>query len=163
ILQFSNVTLNLNQPVQLFSSSGKLIGTFSTIQAAVDAADNSGETIRIKNGTYTEQVTIGAGKDGLTIIGESEAGGIVKTPATLAINGTSDHWSDAVRADIAVNGVSNVTIQNVTVDGSFAGDTTPGSNGDQIAGIAYLHASGTVDHVEVENTSNSVGGGLFGL
>ena len=39
----------------------------------------------------------------------------------------------------------------------------PGSNGDEISGIAYLHASGTIDSVLVKNVSNSTGGGLFGL
>ena len=164
ILQFSGTTLNLNQAVQLFNNAGKLIGTFDHIQDAVNAADNSGETIRVKNGTYTEQVSVGAGKDGLSIIGESKAGVTIKAPAVLGITGTSDHFGgDAVRANVTVTGVTGVTIQNLTVDGSFAGDTTPGSNGDEISGIAYLHASGTIDSVLVKNVSNSVGGGLFGL
>ena len=168
ILHFGGATpvdLNLNQAVQLFNNAGKLIGTFDHIQDAVAAADNSGETIRVKNGTYTEQVTVGAGKDGLSIIGESKAGVIIKAPAVLGVSGTSDHFSgDAVRANITVTGnVTGVTIQNLTVDGSFAGDTTPGSNGDEFSGIAYLHASGTIDSVLVKNVSNSVGGGLFGL
>ena len=67
--------------MQLFNQLGKLIGTFDHIQDAVNAADNSGETIRVKNGTYTEQVSVGAGKDGLSIIGESKAGVTIKAPA----------------------------------------------------------------------------------
>jgi Ca2+-binding RTX toxin-like protein len=163
-LAFSDTTLDLTQAVQLFDNSGKLIGTFDHIQDAVNAADNSGETVRVKNGTYTEQVTVGAGKTGLSIIGESKAGVIIKAPAVLGVTGTSDHFSgDAVRANVTVTGVTGVTIQKLTVDGSFAGDSTPGSNGDEISGIAYLHASGTVDSVVVKNVSNSTGGGLFGL
>jgi pectin methylesterase-like acyl-CoA thioesterase len=162
-LQFSDTTLDVTQGVQLFDHSGKLIGTFDSIQGAVNAADNSGETIRVKNGTYTEQVIVGTGKDGLSIIGESENGVTIKAPASLAVTGTSDHWSDAVRADITVNGAANVTVKNLTVDGNFAGDTTAGSNGDEISGIAYLHSSGTIDTVVVKNVSNSLPGGLFGL
>jgi len=112
------------------------------------------ETIRIRDGVYTEQVTIGAGKDGLTIVGENAGGVTIQAPATLGINGHSDHFASDVRANIAVENVLNVTIQNVVVDGNFAGDTTAGSNGDEISGIAFLHASGTVDNVEVENVSN---------
>jgi Ca2+-binding RTX toxin-like protein len=163
ILQFSGTTLNLNQAVQLFNNAGKLIGTFDHIQDAVTAADSSGETIRVKNGTYTEQVTVGAGKDGLSIIGESKAGVIIKAPAVIGVTGTAQHFGDAVRANVTVSGVTGVTIQNLTVDGNFAGDTTPGSNGDEISGIAYLHASGTVDSVIVKNVSNSATPALFGL
>jgi VCBS repeat-containing protein len=130
----------------------------------VNAADSSGETIRVADGSYTEQVHIGAGKDGLHIVGETKVGVTIKAPAVLSVTGTSDHFGgDAVRANVTVTGVTGVTIQNLTVDGNFAGDTTPGSNGDEISGIAYLHASGTVDSVVVKNVSNSAGGGLFGL
>jgi Ca2+-binding RTX toxin-like protein len=174
VLQFSDVTLDLTQNVQLFDSSNKLIGTFDHIQDAVDAAaahSGTNETIRLREGTYTEQVTIDgtAGSlAGLTIVGADtdanpSTGVTIQSPAVLGVNGFSDHWNDNVRAGIAVKNVSGVTIANVTVDGNYAGDTTSGSNGDQVAGIAYLHASGTIDNVHVEHTSNSAGGGLFGL
>jgi large repetitive protein len=162
-LAFNDVTLDLTQAVQLFDHSGKLIGTFDHIQDAVGAADNSGETIRVKNGTYTEQVTIGASQAGLSIIGESEGGVTIKAPTVLAVTGTSDHFSSDVRANVTVTGVTNVTIQNLTVDGSFAGDTTSSSNGDEISGIAYLQASGTIDSVVVKNVSNSATPALFGV
>jgi VCBS repeat-containing protein len=174
VLQFSDVTLDFTQNVQLFDSTGKLIGTFGTIQSAVNAAaGNAGtnETIRIREGVYTEQLTIDGTAGtlaGLTITGSNVDGNpvtgvTVKSPAVLGINGVSDHWGDNVRAGIAVKNVAGVTISNLTVDGSYAGDTTPSSNGDEITGIAYLHASGTVSGVHVEHTSNSTGGGLFGL
>ncbi|MEJ0075773.1 MAG: tandem-95 repeat protein [Alphaproteobacteria bacterium] len=179
VLSFNNgaTVLDLTQNVQLFDSTGKLIGTFDTIQGAVDAAATTGginETIRLRDGvTYTEQVTIDgtAGTlTGLTIIGANvdgnpSTGATIQSPAVLGVNGFSDHFGGGtdVRAGIAVKNVTGVTISNVTVDGNYAGDTTSGSNGDEIAGIAYLHASGTIEGVHVENTSNSVGGGLFGL
>ncbi len=56
-----------------------------------------------------------------------------------------------------------MVLKNITVDGAFAGDSTPGSNGDELSGVAYLNSSGIIDGVTVKNVSNSVGGGLFGL
>jgi len=174
VLQFGDVTLDLTQNVQLFDSAGKLIGTFGTIQGAVNAAaGNAGtsETIRIREGVYTEQVTIdgtagtlaGLTNTGANTDGNPVTGVTVKAPVVLGINGVSDHWGDSIRAGIAVKNVTGVTISNLAVDGSYAGDTTPGSNGDEVTGIAYLHASGAINNVHVEHTSNSAGGGLFGL
>ena len=67
ILQFSDRTLDTTDPVQLFNSGGTLVGTFDTIQAAVNAAGD-GSTILVAAGTYVEQVEID-GIDGLTITG----------------------------------------------------------------------------------------------
>ena len=62
-----DVTLDLGKAVQLFNSGGQLIGTFDQIQDAIVAADTSGETIKVKAGTYDENVNVN--KTGLTIIG----------------------------------------------------------------------------------------------
>src|ERR1043165_6555357 len=83
LLQFGNGTIDLTKSVLLFDSNDKLIGTFDHTQDAVIAADGSGETIRVRNGLYVEQVTIDASKDGLKIIGQSEAGVTVQAPNTL--------------------------------------------------------------------------------
>lgn len=52
-LQFGDVTLDLTGPVPLFDGGGQLVGTFDTIQAAVNAA-SSGYTISVAAGTYAE-------------------------------------------------------------------------------------------------------------
>ncbi len=77
-------------------SSTFLVLDGMSIQAAIDAAE-AGDTILVQNGTYTEDLTL---KDGISVIGESEAGvvlnGTVSTPTTL---------QDAV--------LSGMTVQNV--------------------------------------------------
>jgi VCBS repeat-containing protein len=136
-------------------------GGFATIQAAVNEAQ-ANDTILIAGGTYTEQVTI-AGKTDLTIKALDGATVFVKAPAVVAVNGTSAYWGDAVRAVIAVTDSDSVSIAGIIVDGSFAGDTTSGSNADEITGIAFLASSGGIDGVTIENVGNSQGGGLFGI
>jgi Ca2+-binding RTX toxin-like protein len=160
-LQFSDVTLDLADPVQLFDADGDLVGTFDTIQAAIDAAGD-GATIRISAGTYTEQLTVD-GKIGLTITAFGDDVVEVIAPANLAVNGSSTYYGDNVRAVIAVTDSANITISGLIVDGAFAGDTTSGSNGDELSGIAFLNASGSIDDVTIENVGNSTTGGLFGL
>ena len=160
-LQFSDVTLDLADPVQLFDADGDLVGTFDSIQDAIDAAGD-GASIKISAGTYTEQLTID-GKNGLSISAFGDDVVEIVAPAVLAVNGTSTYYGDSVRAVIAVTGSTDVMISGVTVDGAFAGDTTPGSNGDELSGIAFLDSTGGIDGVTIENVSNSTSGGLFGL
>lgn len=134
---------------------------FATIQDAIDASED-GDIIVVHEGVYTEQLTID-GFNGLTIQAAPGEDVTVLAPAVLAVNGTSGYWGDAVRAVIAVTDSANVDISGLTVDGAYAGDTTPGSNGDELSGIAYLASSGDVSNVTVTNVSNSPAGGLFGL
>ncbi len=160
-LQFSDATLDLADPVQLFDADGDLVGTFDSIQDAIDAAGD-GASIKISAGTYTEQLTID-GKNGLSISSFGDDVVEIVAPATIAVNGTSTYYGDSVRAVIAVTGSTDVTISGLTVDGAFAGDTSPGSNGDELSGIAFLDSTGGIDDVTIENVGNSTSGGLFGL
>jgi VCBS repeat-containing protein len=147
--------------VELYDASNALVGTFTTIQAAITAA-GTGYTILIGDGIYAEQLNVN-GKTDLTIRAFNNGQVTVLSPDVLALNGHSDHFGADVRAVIAVNDSTNVTIQGLIVDGSFSGDTTPGSNGDEISGIGYFRSSGAIDDVAIVHVGNSPGGGLFGL
>jgi Ca2+-binding RTX toxin-like protein len=136
-------------------------GGFATIQAAIDASI-SGDTIVIADGAYGEQLTV-LNKTNLTITARNAGQVTVHSPEVLAVNGTSDRFDDPVRAVIGVVDSTGISIKGIVVDGGFSGDTTPGSNGDELTGIAYLDSSGSIDDVDVRNVSNSPGGGLFGL
>ena len=92
-----DVTLDLTQPVQLFDTADNLVGTFSAIQSAVDAA-SAGYTIRVAAGTYSETVTV---NKSVHVLGaNSEVAGtnarsaesivtkfVVTTPNTVEIDG----------------------------------------------------------------------------
>jgi hypothetical protein len=70
-LQFADTTLG---PVLLFDGGNHLIGDFATIQAAVDAASASGDTVVIASGSYSENVSVS--DKSLTLEGVGGANGV---------------------------------------------------------------------------------------
>ena len=88
-------------PVQLFDATHNMVSSFSTIEAAVAAADD-GDTVRIAAGTYTltNQLTI---SDEIAIIGAGEGS------VTIVTANTS--WGVLVEAN-------NVSISDLTIDAS---------------------------------------------
>jgi hypothetical protein len=84
---------------------------FTSIQAAVDAAA-PGSFIEVCRGTYEEEVTIPAGKDGLTIFGTGFLDVSIKAPSA----GLATTYQDVVH----VAGAKNVTLINVVVTGPFS-------------------------------------------
>ena len=97
VLQFSNVVLNLADPVQLFDSSGNLVGTFTTIQAAINAA-SANYRIEVAAGTYAENLNVN--KD-ITIEGPN-----------AGIAGTGIRGPEAI-----VNGLVSIVADGVTLNG----------------------------------------------
>jgi parallel beta-helix repeat protein len=79
---------------------------FKTIQAAVDAS-HAGDQILVAKGTYTEQVTIPADKDRLTLRSNSALQAVIQAPATL----------DASLAIVHIAGAERVTVKGFTVSG----------------------------------------------
>ena len=83
---------------------------FTSIQAAVNAA-SPGDTIKVCAGTYVEQVTIPAGKNGLTLRSHVPEAAIIKAPAVMV----------DPKAIVRVNGAQDVTINGFTITGPGGG------------------------------------------
>lgn len=141
--------------------------SFSTIQAAVNAAGGSG-TVLVCPGTYAEQVTISTP---LTLKGVSSgtsAVAVIVPPASgLAPIGYMALTAEPVAAQLLVQNTSGVTISSITVDG--AGAACPlFPSGQQVfwVGIGYAGtSSGTITGSVVRNVTNSGcqwGAAIFG-
>ena len=135
VLQFTDVTLNAAGPVQLFDASDVLVGSFATIQAAIDAA-STGYFIRAAAGTYTEQLTVN--KD-VSIYG-----------ANFGIDGTGGRGAETI-----INGAIKVTVDGVTLDGVKVIGTTPVSTffpGIYVTGDDFSLANSVLDGPDTPTT-----------
>jgi hypothetical protein len=83
---------------------------YNSIQAAVDAA-SPGAMIKVCAGTYTEQVTIPAGKDNLTLYSVPDLEAIIHAPIAFVGH----------KAIVWVNGAQNATIRHFTIEGPGGG------------------------------------------
>ena len=130
MLVFGDATLDLADPVQLFDGGGNIVGTFSLIQDAIDAAQD-GYTINIAPGTYTEDlvinraVTIVGAHAGDAVAGRDASGGTGET----TIIGTHDITAVG---DVTIDGIRFVNDGNVGASSSnplvhvFTGGSTSG-------------------------------------
>ncbi len=155
LLDFASGDMDLNANVLVFASfdeitgTGVLKSTHSGLQNAINAAD-ANDVIYIRDGDYTGQFTItGSGFNGLTLIGESEAGVKIHAPGTVLQTATNPNSSLALHGIITVQGADNVTIKNLTVEGDEHGDDIAVSGGD-FNGILYVNASGVLRDVTVD-------------
>jgi parallel beta-helix repeat protein len=83
---------------------------FASIQAAVDQADR-GDTIAVEPGTYTEQVTIPASLDNLTLRSTNRGQAVIQAPSTLA----------GRKAIVENAGASGLSIRGFTISGPSTG------------------------------------------
>ncbi len=134
-LMFNNVTLDLADPVQLFDGGNELVGTFDTIQAAVDAA-SSGYTIILAAGTYAGNVTV---DEDVTIKGPNAgtAGTDTRVAEAIIDGGVYMHAAGATLDGLEVLGggslagnpagiyvdVDDVTLTNLIVQGDGSAGT----------------------------------------
>jgi len=80
--------------------------TFTSIQSAVAAA-SAGDTIKVCAGTYIEQVTITAGKDGLELRSMPPLAATIKAPVLML----------DPKAIVHISGADDVTIRDFTISG----------------------------------------------
>jgi hypothetical protein len=155
LLDFASGDMNLNANVLVFASFHEITGvgvlksTHAGLQNAINAAD-ANDVIYVRDGDYTGQFTItGSGLNGLTIIGESEAGVRIHAPGTVLQTATNPNSGLALHGIITVQNADNVTIKNLTVEGDEHGDDIAVSGGD-FNGILYVNASGVLRDVTVD-------------
>jgi len=121
---------------------------YTTIASAVAAA-RPHDVIKICPGTYSEQLTIAKS---LTLRGES---GAVLKPSAMVANTTSLITGNALATIIVVDGVRNVTIEGLTIDGAdneISNCPLPTQVPvPDLFGIFYRNASGTVRDSAIRN------------
>ena len=100
-------------------------GSYKTVQAAINAA-KSGDTIEIKDGTYSEQITVTTAN--IKMVGQSCANTIITARKNQEDTGSP---AKAATANISASGFC---AKNITFVNSFDGKTTS-SNQDQAQAI----------------------------
>jgi serralysin len=149
-LSFGDATLDLSDPVQLFDADGNIVGTFGTIQAAIDAASDD-YTIRVAAGTYDEDLTIDVG---VTILG-AEAGEAVAGRDAAGGAGETN-----------IVGHAHVTAgDNVTLDGlRFLNDGTTTGGGSANPTLLFHTGGGATGHLVTNSIFwSTVAGGANGV
>lgn len=132
-------TASVVQAASLCVHPGGAGQCFSSIQAAVDAA-NDGDLIIIREGKYVEQVKI-IDKD-LTLAGREDV--VVQAPddmeeTLLAVTGVGGRPIIGVAS-------SEVTIQNLIVDGANSAEINP-----FLQGITFINAGGVIRDNVIRN------------
>jgi len=125
----------------------------ATIQHAVDES-NTGDTINVGAGVYHEQVKVTTAN--LTITGS----GALIQPVVGVVNTSSIFSGNGIAAVIVVDGVTGVTIDQLTIDGSVAG--TGRGCGPTFVGIFYRAASGVISDNDVANIADPSNSGCQG-
>jgi hypothetical protein len=113
--------------------------TDSSVQRGVSAAPG-GYTVNLEDGTYVEQVEV---DHSVTLLGQSQAGAIIQSPALLPVSFTTSATHHPV---VYIHGTT-ASVANLTVDGNGQG----GGANNRIDGIAYRNAGGTVNQVTIEH------------
>jgi Ca2+-binding RTX toxin-like protein len=157
-VKFADIVLDLGQPVQLFNGA-TLVGTFTTIQAAVDAADD-GYRISVGSGTYVEQVVVND-IDNLTIEAAPGASVTIQAPLTLVATGehaaTHQGGADVFAVLTAIDSL-NLTIDGIDIDGAGNGTSIPVTDND-FAGVFFRNSSGELTDVDITGIRDPYPGG----
>ncbi len=117
--------------------------TTPSVQRGIDAA-SPGFTVNVGSGSFTEQPEI---TKTLTIDGQGSGTTNIISPNVLTLSFTTSNVNKPV---IYVHDASNVTIQDLTVDGAGKGNANY-----RFQGIAYRNAGGSVHNCEVKAIRNT--------
>ncbi|MHB1384206.1 MAG: right-handed parallel beta-helix repeat-containing protein, partial [Bellilinea sp.] len=121
------------------------VTAFAKIQDAVDKAVIN-DTIEVKAGTYTEQVSIAKN---LTLV--TTEGAVIKAFPGMLADCTSDLLPNN-HPIVCVEETSAVTVKGFTIDGWSLGDSVV-----RLIGIAYRNAGGTVQDNIIQNIRFTTG------
>lgn len=114
------------------------------IQRGVNLAV-ANDTVHVQDGAaYVEQVTINTN---LTLTGQTKAGTIIQSPATL---GTSFTTGSVNYKAIITSLAPSVAIENLTVDGAGQGAAN-----NRFTGIGYYNSGGSVQNTDVRDVRES--------
>ena len=124
-------------------------GVFTTIQAAVNAANPAGgDTIQIHPATYTEQVTI---DKSLTMMGTGP-GAIIQSPSTL----TPDLGLNSL---VEIKNAAIVTVSDLTIQGPVPNGITIDAGILVVGGATANVTNSTIAHIRNETLNNTSGTG----
>ncbi|MGJ3626790.1 hypothetical protein AB5I41_07790 [Sphingomonas sp. MMS24-JH45] len=125
-------SVRLSDSVYLTNAAGKLVGSFATIQAAIDAAgDNATITL---SGSYAEKIVVN--KAGLTIEGAGATltgtfrsdNAIAEGTTVAKFTETATGYNDTAGAGVTVN-AANVTIKGLAITSYLTGVAVGSANG----------------------------------
>lgn len=127
---------------------------FSSIQAAVDAAV-PGDTIFICAGIYNEQVVVHTSN--LIILGSGKDAAIIR-PSVVSANSIGTSIPFPVAPILLVKEATGVTVKDLTVDGSLAGNGAANLDCRDVGfymGIYYRNSSGNIEATHITNIRSS--------
>lgn len=159
VVRFADETVVLTpNTVVVFDAEGGIRASFSSIQAAVNAAE-SGDTVLVGRGTYFENVLIN--QSGIALVSSfgSEATKIVGTAGALGTIQLSPGLSDVQIGDvghgfevIGINGDGVVANAAIYLQGNQSGHSIAGNrvvaNGDA---ALFSELAGDIDNIRIEN------------
>jgi Ca2+-binding RTX toxin-like protein len=153
VLSFGNLVLDVNQPVQLFNGT-TLLGTFNTIQAAVNAAQD-GNRIQVDSGTYVEQVIVN-NIDNLTIEASPGATVTIQAPVSMAVTGVHSATAGGANVYAVLTAVDSLgfKLSGIDINGAGSGDSVPTSGAD-LAGVFFRNSSGELTSVDITGVRSS--------
>jgi hypothetical protein len=123
------------------------VTTINQALAAVKGAKKA--TIAVCPGTYAEQVIISQVITFVGVAGGSYDAAVIVPPPTGSVANTANLDTGLnIAAQILVQNTTGVSISNITIDGTGNGI---GDCNTDLQGILFQNASGTVNHVVVQN------------